>query len=136
VGSLLDDTAERIDTIKAALARAPVPADGPNATARALEREVEEMKERLRGNRRRARYNEEGPISIQQRIGVARTGVSRSTYGPTPMHRETLRIGVERLETLSEELQTIVRTDLPALERELDAAGVPWTPGRGVPDGR
>jgi len=136
VGSLLDDTAERIDAIKAALARAPVPADGPNATARALERQVEEMKERLRGHRRRARYNEEGPISIQQRIGVARTGVSRSTYGPTPMHRETLRIGVERLENLSEELQTIVRTDLPALERELDAAGVPWTPGRGVPDGR
>ncbi len=136
VGSLLDDTAERIDTIKAALARAPVPADGPSAIARALERQVEQMKERLRGNRRRARYNEEGPISIQDRIGVARTGVSRSTYGPTPMHRETLRIGVERLEALSEELQTIVRTDLPALERELDAAGVPWTPGRGVPDGR
>jgi hypothetical protein len=32
----------------------------------------------------------------------------------------------DRMERLSD-------SDLPALRRELDAAGVPWTPGRGVP---
>ena len=29
----------------------------------------------------------------------------------------------------------LVEQELPALERKLEAAGVPWTPGRGVPGG-
>jgi hypothetical protein len=33
------------------------------------------------------------------------------------------------------ELESLIATDLPALEKDLDAAGVPWTPGRGVGGG-
>ena len=30
------------------------------------------------------------------------------------------------------ELDAVLKSELPALESDLDAAGVPWTPGRGV----
>ena len=136
VDAQLDATAARLDAIVAAVERAPVAADGPGLRARRLARRVAELQERLGGNSRRARLNERGPISIQRRIGVANTGNFLSTYGPTPTHLESLRIGVERLDTLAAELDEIVSAELPALERELDAAGVPWTPGRPLPDGR
>jgi hypothetical protein len=34
------------------------------------------------------------------------------------------------------ELERLVETDLPALARQPEAAGAPWSPGRGVPGGR
>ena len=56
-----------------------------------------------------------------------------STYGPTPNHEKSLRLAQEALEGVKKELAQLVEVDLPALEEKLDAAGVPWTPGRGVP---
>jgi hypothetical protein len=34
---------------------------------------------------------------------------------------------------LSADLLTLLETDLPRLEAELEAAGAPWTPGRKLP---
>jgi hypothetical protein len=56
-----------------------------------------------------------------------------STYGPTPTHRESFGIAREQYDALRTELNRVLRTDLPSLRRKLDAAGVPWTPGRGAP---
>ena len=56
-----------------------------------------------------------------------------STYGPTPTHRRQFEIAKDQFAALREQLTQLVDTDLPALEAQLDAAGVPWTPGRGVP---
>ena len=30
-------------------------------------------------------------------------------------------------------MNRLTESDLPSLRKDLDAAGVPWTPGRGVP---
>ena len=57
-----------------------------------------------------------------------------STYGPTPMHKRQFEIAQEEFAELNGTLTQLLETDLPALETELDAAGVPWTPGRGVPE--
>ena len=56
-----------------------------------------------------------------------------STYGPTADHRKTLDIAQEELAEVSAGLAQLVEVDLPAFEQKLEAAGVPWTPGRGVP---
>jgi hypothetical protein len=58
-----------------------------------------------------------------------------STYGPTATHRENFAIAREELQQLGVELARLLESDLPALERQLDAAGVPWTPGRGFGSG-
>ena len=36
-------------------------------------------------------------------------------------------------EEIKTRLQALSETDLPALRKQLDSAGVPWTPGRSVP---
>ena len=49
------------------------------------------------------------------------------------MHRRQLEIAQEEFTELAAAVDEIVSVDLPALEADLDAAGVPWSPGRGVP---
>ena len=61
-------------------------------------------------------------------------GNMMSTHGPTPNHQNTLAIAQEELAEVKTGLAQLVEVDLPAFEDKLDAAGVPWTPGRGVPD--
>ena len=63
------------------------------------------------------------------------TGVRLSTYGPTPTHLRSFELAQQGLADVREGLTTLVEQDLPGLEERLEAAGVPWTPGRGVPGG-
>ena len=42
-------------------------------------------------------------------------------------------IAEKQLAAWKVELARVVEVELPALERRLDAAGVPWTPGRPLP---
>jgi hypothetical protein len=60
-------------------------------------------------------------------------GNFRSTYGPTPTHVRSLEIAETMFEGVKLRLGKALGSDLPALREQLDAAGVPWTPGRVVP---
>ncbi len=60
-------------------------------------------------------------------------GTSFSSYGPTPTHERSLEIGEQEFAGIKAALDRIFNTDLPALRKAMDEAGVPWTPGRGVP---
>jgi photosystem II stability/assembly factor-like uncharacterized protein len=101
--------------------------------ARALELEVMDLQLQLSGDERRDLANATGPISVQKRINVAQIGTSFSTYGPTPMHQSSLEIGEQQFADIKTALDRIFNSDMPALRQAMDDAGVPWTPGRGVP---
>jgi hypothetical protein len=60
-------------------------------------------------------------------------GTFRSTYGPLATHERMVEIAEAEFEPVKTAIRRIGDTDLPALRRGLDEAGVPWTPGRGVP---
>lgn len=100
---------------------------------RALEDRVRTMQERLKGNERRDLYGDTGPVSIDRRLRVASLGTATSTYGPTPTHVASLEIAEEQFAGLRQDLDRLVGRELPELETQLDEAGVPWTPGRPVP---
>jgi hypothetical protein len=42
-------------------------------------------------------------------------------------------IAAARFEALLEEMRTLIEVDLKKVGDRLEAAGAPWTPGRGVP---
>ena len=89
----------------------------------------------LSGDEGRDLAGASGPVSVANRMGVAQLGTAFSTYGPTPMHERSLEIGEQDFVAIKAALDRIFNTDLPALRKSLDDAGVPWTPGRGVPAG-
>ncbi|MCE9626350.1 MAG: hypothetical protein K8R56_00350, partial [Candidatus Eisenbacteria bacterium] len=122
---------QRVKAMKEALNRSTTPDTKLDDRARAIERKLADMDLRLNGDfEREENFNEGGPISIANRIRTAtRTSAS---YGPTPNLRSSLDIGKQEFATLRAELDALLNGELPALEKDLDAAGAPWTPGRGV----
>jgi hypothetical protein len=129
----IEETQKRLTGITDALMRSTVADSSLDDEARALSRRIAELDEWLSGNRRRGRAGDPGPVSISRRLNVIEAGNRLSAYGPTPTHRRSFEIAVEELAELRERLQKVLDDELPALEKKLDAAGVPWTPGRGVP---
>ena len=123
-----------LGAIKQTLVRSSA-ADELRNKARALELEVMKLQLQLSGDERRDLALETGPVSIQQRTNVVQLGTLFSTYGPTPTHQRSLEIGEQGITTIKTALDRIFGTDMPALRKAMDDAGVPWTPGRGVPGG-
>jgi hypothetical protein len=132
-GELIDETTERLELIKHALMQSTVDDDSLDDEARSLERRLFELRTALRGNDRQDDIGEPLPHTIGRRLMAASMGSMMSTYGPTPNHRQTFAIAREELEEVKQGLEQLVEVDLPAFEERLEAAGVPWTPGRGVP---
>jgi photosystem II stability/assembly factor-like uncharacterized protein len=69
--------------------------------------------------------------SIQERLGL---GYSLNTNNPvTEQEREDLTSGCADLEKEIPRINALLTVKFPALNRMLDAARVPWTPGRALP---
>jgi photosystem II stability/assembly factor-like uncharacterized protein len=129
-GAVLDEAGARVDAIRTALDRANHGDAELYATAVALEKRLEVLTERLRGDRVRGRLNAGGPVSIGDRLEAGRSATWGSTYGPTKQQLGQLGIGRDQFTAWRAELREIVDGDLPRLGEALDAAGVPWTAGR------
>ena len=134
--SVIAETQKRLGGISEALLRSTVAGASLDETTSALEKRLAELELRLDGSDRRDMMGDLGPVPISRRLGVVEVGNVFSAHGPTATHRKSLAIARKQFGELRDELTRLVDTDLAALERKLDAAGVPWTPGRGVPEGR
>jgi photosystem II stability/assembly factor-like uncharacterized protein len=131
--SVMSEAEARLQAIRGALERSTTPHAELDARALDLARRVQALSQTFGGNDLRAQYGDPGPATIQGRISTVAFGNTFSTYGPTPMHLRQLEIARQELDELAATLDGIVSGELPALEADLDAAGVPWSQGRGVP---
>ena len=52
---------------------------------------------------------------------------------PTQTLRDSYKVAEEEFGSVLAQLRDVVQADIPKLEKEMDAAGVPHTPGR-LPD--
>ena len=134
LNAILNDNRERLDKIKAALERAAHDDTDLYTTAVDLEKRLEQLTERMRGNRRRSRYNDAEPVSVAARLGTVMSGSFRSTYGPTLTHRRDYEIAQEEFEALLGQIKEMIETDFVNLQENLEAAGLPWTSGRPIPE--
>jgi len=134
VGYILDATGERLQLIKKALLQTAHVDPSLDTQARALESRLLDLREMVYGNEQQDELGEPVPHSIGRRLSSAAMGNMLSTHGPTPNHQQTLAIAQEELAEVKTGLVQLVEVDLPSFEDKLDVAGVPWTPGRGVPD--
>ncbi len=118
--------------VKQTLMRSGAPVE-LRARARAMELDSLELQRGLSGHQARLLVHASGPVSVRRRAGVAFYGTLLSTYGPTPTHVASLEIAERGFADIRAGIDRLVDEQLPALRASLDAAGVPWTPGRGVP---
>jgi len=82
----------------------------------------------LNGNRSRQEPGEKTRPIIQDRLFSVSLGVDRSTYGPTPTHRESLDIAQRQIDEVRVQVED-VRQQVSDLGRALVDAGAPWLEG-------
>ncbi len=83
----------------------------------------------LNGNSAKGEIGARAPATIQSRMFVGFRGL-RTSYGPTPMHKESVKIARTELQALQGKLATIVDTTLPNLMKGLQAVGAPMIEGQ------
>lgn len=130
------DAAERLEVIESAVRRHPQVELELLTDVVALQDRLRDLQEVLTGDPTKRRRSEPEMPGLAQRIGTVVGGTWSVTGGPTQTHREQFEIASAELESVLPELRTFLEQALPALEARLEEAGVPWTPGRGVPEWR
>ncbi|MBN2563820.1 MAG: glycosyl hydrolase [Phycisphaerae bacterium] len=97
-----------------------------------LEERFERLLTKLRGDHTRSKRNEPTPPSVNQRIHHV-VSAWNATSAPTQTQRDAYRHAEVEFAELLSDLRTLMEADLTDLEKKLEAAGAPWTPGR-IPD--
>jgi photosystem II stability/assembly factor-like uncharacterized protein len=129
----LDEAQGRLDHVKRALLDTPAADPAWGDEARALEARLREVRVLLRGDRVLRQRSEPDPPAILDRVGAIVASHWTTVSAPTRTNLDAYQVAGEALEGALAKLRAIIDQDLAALEERLEAAGGPWTPGRGVP---
>ncbi len=73
-----------------------------------------------------------GADVLAARVRQLYGAIEASTALPTTEQRQLTRLSHEKLMEQIERVNQLKARKLPALEKQLDEAGVPWTPGRPI----
>jgi len=127
----IDEVIAEIDAVKEAL----VSSRGEGSffeIADSIRKRLSEQRDLLATNQLQDAYNDPQVMTIQARLSHARFEPMTNAYGPTPEQRESLTLARETYDEVVAELDVLVNEEYGALKAALDAAKVPWTPGRGI----
>jgi len=128
-GSALGEAMREIQFIKKALLDTPKADPQLGDLARTLERHLQKFQTELYGDRTIRRRSEPTSPSIMRRVSA-----QLSTTCPiTDTNRDNYEIAADDFEKLLEQMQQVIEVDLRKLKDSVEAAGAPWTPGRGLP---
>jgi hypothetical protein len=97
--------------------------------AAAIDRKVLAVLRRFRGDETQRGLESGSPSTIGSRLNSAVFGTRNRTGAPTGTQKQNLEIASAEFSEEQPKLNAALE-DLKRLERALDAAGVPWTPGR------
>ncbi len=128
------DTANELKTrmgkIKAAIDATPGMDRKWADAARALEKKNDGVLRALRGDVTLARHNENVPLPIVARVETIVGNEGDWLQRPPATDVQAYAIASQEFAAQRETLRTLVEVDLKAIEKALDDAGAPWTPGR------
>jgi chromosome segregation ATPase len=95
-----------------------------------MEKELNQIDLTLNGDRVWRATNEGVPASINEHLDAATSAVRGTTGRPTKTAIEQYQIASDGLAAEVPKLRKLMETDIRNLEKQLDAAGAPPTPGR------
>ncbi len=127
------DVQSRLKTIREALKQTPAADKQLTAAADSIEQHDREILRALRGDVEIARRNEPVPTPIDGRVSGIMEGERFSLAKPTQSNIDSYNIAASEFTDQLGKLRTLVDADLAKLEKDMEAAGAPWTPGR-VPE--
>jgi hypothetical protein len=128
--SVATELGTRLDAIRRALDAAPKADEAARKQVREMIARNRDILRSLRGDTVLAARNENVPLSISDRASYAARTSTQSLSKPTGTQKEQYAIAAREFAAELAKLKQLADTDVPALEKKLDAFGAPWTPGR------
>jgi DNA repair exonuclease SbcCD ATPase subunit len=125
-----NELAGRLDQAKRALDQTPAIDSRWKDFARNLEKRNRAILMALRGDTALRARNENTPVSIVERVSTIVGNQRLSVVHPTKTDMDACTIAGQEFSQELEKLRTLIEVDFRSLEKALDAAGAPWTPGR------
>lgn len=132
VSELITASNTKLDQMRRALDQTPAAPKSLGEQVRASVKTLASIQTAVSGDRVLGSRSGPTPAAIDDRVGAVTSSMSRSLSPPTVTAQEQYRIAVELLGVEQARLRQLVETDIPALERELERAGAPYTAGRRV----
>lgn len=123
----------RLVSIKRALLETPEAGGKLLDDAAALDKRTNEILRSLRGDQALRARNINQPPSINERVGDIVGSQRMSTARPTQTQINQYNAAAQEFEQTLAQLRQLIEGDLARLEKQMEAAGAPWTPGR-VPE--
>ncbi|MBA4064436.1 MAG: glycosyl hydrolase [Isosphaera sp.] len=120
----------RLDAVRRALDAAPKADEASRKKVRDMIDANRLVLRALRGDTVTAARNESVPVSIADRVRYAGGASVQSLSKPTGTQSDAYGIAAKEFAAELAKLRQLAEVDFPALEKTLDAAGAPWTPGR------
>ncbi|MBX7170306.1 MAG: hypothetical protein K1X72_05060 [Pyrinomonadaceae bacterium] len=125
--SVANDLKTRIGLLKRAAQDAPTENKGLIDKANAFDDEIDAIINELRGGRENSDIP---PPTISERINSVAQSTRLSTVKPTNTQVEQYNLADSEFKPVLARLKKLLETDIPAFEKQLEAAGAPLTPGR------
>lgn len=120
----------RLIAIRRALLETPAAPEKLLSDASALDKRTNEILRALQGDQALRQRNINVPPSITERVGDIVGSQRMSTARPTQTQIDQYTAAAQDFETALNQLRQLIEGDLARLEKQMEAAGAPWTPGR------
>ena len=120
----------RLALIRRALLDTPGGGDKLLDDASALDKRTSDILRALRGDNALRLRNINLPPSISERVGDIVGAQRLSTARPTQTQINQYTAAAQEFEQTLAQLRQLINGDLATLEKQMEAAGAPWTPGR------
>ncbi|MCB9284127.1 MAG: glycosyl hydrolase [Lewinellaceae bacterium] len=130
--AMLGDINNRLRHIKQAVYSIPTPTKELTDDLKAIEDKVYEIRKVLNGDRVAGELDKGAPASVGSRLFGVTYDMWSSTSAPTQTMRDGIRIAAEEFKPQLEKIKEVLHVDIKALEKKLEEAGAPYTPGRDV----
>ncbi len=130
---LVSELSDRLELVRAAIAQTPALDPSVDAQAHQLQLELDDLSIAISGDEFLRKQNENTPPALTERVQNVVYSSWYSTAEPTRTQTDAYRIAGEEFTGKLAELKALAEEKIPALERKLELAGAPWTPGR-VPE--
>ncbi len=133
--SMLNDINTRVRAMRTALEAVALPPTELTSDLKQVEAKLEKINLAMSGDRLASRVDAPTQPGISSRLRTV-FGVAGSTSAPTQTQRDALKIASEEFKPVLAEIRSLMENDIKNLERKLEAAGAPYTPGRMVELGK
>jgi septal ring factor EnvC (AmiA/AmiB activator) len=120
----------RLGLIKRALNETPAADAKLTDDAAAMDKKTNDILKALRGDQALRARQENLPDSITELVGTIVGGQRMAIQRPTPTQMDQYAAAASEFGQVLAQLRALVEGDLMRLEKAMEAAGAPWTPGR------